>query len=386
MGIDRVDTINICPEAVEASKVDQDGDFTIGSLKAISYGGGGGTESATATYGSIATGTIFKYGGGTAYITAYASGSFAGGRVYNNSDTPGYHFGVVAGGHGSFAHGYTIDSGTIKASAPGSFAQGAVNGASGSSLITATSTGAHASGSAESYYEVSASGEGSFAHGFAEYSDVSTNADNAFQFGPGDNQTTESIQVGDVYGNLYTSTGGGLISSAGTVTASYRTGSGDYKGVSGYRGTLAVGTVYSYDTYYAYIAATGSGSWAGGVAHAYGGNAQIQATTSGALAFGYAKEYSILASGNGSVALGYATGDITAYASNSMQFGPGYNNNADSLQVGANASLRASGALHLAERPAADSYTGGWSQLWVKNVGAGELWFTDDSGNDTKIV
>jgi hypothetical protein len=44
------------------------------------------------------------------------------------------------------------------------------------------------------------------------------------------------------------------------------------------------------------------------------------------------------------------------------------------------------GSLGIKEAAAASTSVAGYGQLWVKNVGNGQLWFTDDAGNDTQIV
>jgi hypothetical protein len=48
--------------------------------------------------------------------------------------------------------------------------------------------------------------------------------------------------------------------------------------------------------------------------------------------------------------------------------------------------IKTHGSLRMAEKAASEGDTAGFGQLWVKNADPCELWFTDDLGNDTKIV
>jgi len=90
----------------------------------------------------------------------------------------------------------------------------------------------------------------------------------------------------------------------------------------------------------AFIQSTGAGSFAQG--RAYDG--QIISTFHGSFAQGNATQgYNITASGRGSMARGYtSTGNIQATAANAVQFGPGVNALADSVQFG-NAGIRIKG-------------------------------------------
>jgi hypothetical protein len=48
--------------------------------------------------------------------------------------------------------------------------------------------------------------------------------------------------------------------------------------------------------------------------------------------------------------------------------------------------LSVDGGISMKERADHETVVAGFAQLWVKNAGNGELWFTDDAGNDTQIV
>lgn len=48
--------------------------------------------------------------------------------------------------------------------------------------------------------------------------------------------------------------------------------------------------------------------------------------------------------------------------------------------------LSIDGSLSFKERADHETILSGFAQLWVKNTGNGQLWFTDDAGNDTQIV
>lgn len=88
--------------------------------------------------------------------------------------------------------------------------------------------------------------------------------------------------------------------------------------------TAAIGTALS----------TASGSFAQGYSAGTTGNSIVQASNDGTFAQGYALNFDITASGAGSFAQGRATtASIEATATNAVQFGPGTNSIANSLQI-----------------------------------------------------
>jgi len=96
-------------------------------------------------------------------------------------------------------------------------------------------------------------------------------------------------------------------------------------------GAFAQGDVQVTGASDAEITASGRGAFAGGSA----ANSDIIASGIGSFARGNAQGDAITASGRGAFAVGYtSSGAITASAENAVQFGPGVNALADSLQIG----------------------------------------------------
>ena len=139
--------------------------------------------------GGFAQGNVVASSAGlTATIDAQSNGTFAQGNATNSAS-------IIASNRGAFAQGEASSTGGIYATARGSFAHGQ---AAGGSVIEATSFAATALGRGRSGYDITASGGGSLAIGDTTTSGPSivASADNAFQFGPGTNATTLSLQVG----------------------------------------------------------------------------------------------------------------------------------------------------------------------------------------------
>ena len=131
------------------------------------------------------------------------------------------------------------------------------------------------------------------------------------------------------------STAIGYANSRGTGTTANLISSGN--------GSVAFGMVRSISSPgVAILSSTNQGSFAAGVAlSANGNNATLEAIADGAFAQGFARANAlgpalIRASGSGSFAQGTCSGNqsIIASATNSVQFGPGTNTLANSLQVG----------------------------------------------------
>jgi len=140
--------------------------------------------------GAFAQGSIITFGGSVAAtITAAQQGSFAQGQA----GTDGI---IRAGGQGSFSQG-TATSGNITANGLGSFAQGIV----AAGTIIASGNGSLAHGSATGTGSIIAGGSGAdagaLAVGSAAGSVIAALAPNAFQFGPGVNTASDSLQVGN---------------------------------------------------------------------------------------------------------------------------------------------------------------------------------------------
>ena len=171
----------------------------------------------------------------------------------------------------------------------------------------------------------------SFVAGYAEYGTFTASTLGSIVMGYADTGSTisatnrGSIAMGHVQ-NTATITA----TKRGAVAMGYATGSGNIITSSGY-GSFAMGNANQSD-----ITASGDGSFAGGT---YG---DILASGKGSFAFGYPNSsYTMIASGYGSVCLGYAGGaNISASATNAMQFGQGGNSQADSLSIGTTVRLK----------------------------------------------
>lgn len=178
----------------------QTGTVALGSVQR-SVTTGGGTIEATAV-GAFAQGRTNTTSTGVARIRASGAGSMSTGYARAASSTGSY---LTASGSGSRVAGYT-SGGTIQATGLGCQAGGSV--ASGNSITAGSGTGATALGFA-SANSITASGNGSLAIGAvaAGQSAISATAANSFQFGPGTNSTTFSLQVGEGQVRLNGSTG-----------------------------------------------------------------------------------------------------------------------------------------------------------------------------------
>jgi len=170
-------------------------------------------------HGAVALGYAHAYSY-AANIQASAAGALAVGYAKNNT--------IVASGQGSVAIGYS--TGTLLASYDGAVAMGWCGSGS---YLRATAKGAFAGGYADvagvnssgvgsfafgrsnnnvygisssgsgsvafgysASYDILSSGNGSLAIGYATGADISAGASNSFQFGPGTNNTSDSLQVG----------------------------------------------------------------------------------------------------------------------------------------------------------------------------------------------
>jgi len=221
--------------------------------------GAGGTETLTQTNAGLLFGKVSATAGGTAIITSIGQGSFASGYAKNTAGAGTVR--IRASAAGNFAHGY-VKGGLIDVPSIGGFAQGfssyatisaaqggfaqgraaddiiaGVGGfAQGDSTagcaITAGVAGfaqgkaqggaitagigglaqgnatyaitAGDGGLAQGYAyaaAITASGDGSFAHGFTPGAvAIVASAQNSAQFGPGTNATADSLQVGSITG------------------------------------------------------------------------------------------------------------------------------------------------------------------------------------------
>ena len=91
--------------------------------------------------------------------------------------------------------------------------------------------------------------------------------------------------------------------------------------------------------------------------------------------------------GTGSMAFGYTvSGVIRASVNNAWQFGEGTNAIQNSMQIGANLSLRATGSIFMKEKASADADVAGWGQFWVKNDAPNVPMFTNGVGTDFQLA
>lgn len=266
--------------------------------------------------GSTTIGTAVSSSTGTAYIYNNAIGGFTSGYAKNTGAGTSK---IENTGRGATVFGYSgaVGDNNLIAGGIASFVAGAANCLGANATCTIETTGT-----------------GSAVIGVALTLPASTGS-----------ATVEATGNSALAGGLARSTGSG----AALIRAS---GQG-----SGLQGT-AIATNSN-----ATMQATGSGSHVFGGAVGVTSAGTLESTNSGAIAFGYARDGTITASGSGSLALGRtaSTGTITASglgslavgysnntaitasATNSVQFGPGANSTANSIQVGSDFLAKSNG-------------------------------------------
>jgi hypothetical protein len=178
--------------------------------------------------GSIASGRTNGY---NSVIQSYAHGAIASGFAYGDSSkiytatladgalAMGYaatYCYILAGNDGAHAFGSATSSSQIYAFQKGSLAFGSAvgfdilsygagaiaHGLAVKGYIQATGAGSWAGGRTAGY-NIEALAAGSFAFGYADTADIQATLANSFQMGPGTNNRTMSLQVGDAsYGIL----------------------------------------------------------------------------------------------------------------------------------------------------------------------------------------
>jgi hypothetical protein len=186
--------------------------------------------------------------------------------------------------------GLAEDGGMLYSHGNGAFAMGYVDGRGGFPRIEASSSGCFATGYAAFNGKIESINAGDHAHGTAKGT-----GGHIYSTGGG------SFAMGDVYGGVIEARGNG--------------------------GNLAGGSCR-----YGVISALNEGCFSWGRIN---GPYIIESSARGAWAGGYADTAHIYATGEGSFAFGSALStNITASSVNSVQFGPGTNALAHSLQVG----------------------------------------------------
>ncbi len=311
----------------------------ITSSGAGSWAGGNSDQAASITAagsGSLAFGDA-DGSGSNITTNSTGRGALAFGRVSSGGD-------ILAYQSGAMAFGVVSGLGRIRANSQGSIVMGRV---SGTSNIYGNGYGTLSVGNAESSGNINASADGAVALGDASTGAITASATSALQLGPGTNDTTTSLRVGDsvgihihgagapgapangdfwvASGNIYAQSGGGTynlsdIGSGGgggglnQGTASSGTITDDSESNAGGYATGAGSTI---------VSSTGLGAFAHG--HASGG-ADVIASGNGATAFGRAAANTITASGVGSFAAGYSnsSGTITAAQPGSIAMGRAY--------------------------------------------------------------
>jgi hypothetical protein len=170
----------------------------------FSYAGGyaGVTRVQAAGIGAMAHG--YAYGDGEVYARATGSHVFGFASYDSRVDS-------IAGAAGSFAAGWASDGSSIRTRGIGAVSMGAADnggtiytlgvggigaGHANGGGIFASGAGSVAMGRANAGYGVYSAGLGSVALGFAGGADVRAQAANAFQFGPGANYTSYTVQIG----------------------------------------------------------------------------------------------------------------------------------------------------------------------------------------------
>ena len=328
----------------------------------VAQGYGTFAQGYTTVTGSIGT----NYGSFSSPLTA--KGTFAQGYA-KRAD-------IYVNSKGCFAQGYTFgydgtNSGDIKATSPGSFAQGiAVGNSSNASYIRANGPGSFAQGYgaygilasntgslAQGYDRIKATGKSSLAQGstkvyavgrasFAQGDSLVESGDNAFTNGSFA-QGYSSVKAGQD-GTLAQGRTNILASGEGSFSQGHTnvTGSGQGSFAQGRTNILASGngsfaqghtniagsSVGSFAQGYNTVAASGAASFAQG-------SYKVYATQGGSFARGLGHPtYTVSATGLGSFVNAYlgfsATESALASGAHSVQFGPGTNSVNQSIQVG----------------------------------------------------
>lgn len=181
------------------------GQMVSGYLWAV-YGGGGLGGDLTMEAKANCKGAVV-FGGGTSYNAGTGATGFIGNETpgTDGSFTQGWFYVgpgtgsciIQTDGRGSFAQGYARSynsalSGTIEATAHGSFAQGSAQ----EGTISSSALGSFAHGHATAGNSITADADGAFATGNALTADITASAINAQQFGQGVNALADSLQVG----------------------------------------------------------------------------------------------------------------------------------------------------------------------------------------------
>jgi hypothetical protein len=147
---------------------------------------------------------------GAALATITDTGIICGEIGANGSMTSAKAGGLVLGfsaafstietdGIGAISNGSATVGSTIRASAEGAHAQGKAS--SSGHGIFADGVGSYASGEVDGDYDILASGKGSMAIGYADTGEIRASGNNSFQFGPGLNDTANSLQIGIIENN-----------------------------------------------------------------------------------------------------------------------------------------------------------------------------------------
>lgn len=271
----------------------------------------------------------------TASLAAACRGNFLNGFVKATNTTGAT---ISATQEGSFTQGYALNGGAIQTMGHGCFAQGYTRDAD-SSITAGPAFGGFAQGNALGGGTITGGGNGAFAQG----------------------QASEGI----IYAGP-ASFAQGLAASSSTIQA----GVGAFSQGYAYDHSTIFGTgkgsfAQGYATYFGDINSDGNGAFGQG----YAKYAYINATGYGAFCQGYAAGNRIFASGYGAFAQGYAgSGVIEATAANAVQFGPGTNAEADSLQTGSG--IRIFGTTSPPGTPKnGDIYTDG-TDVFIRTGGA----------------
>lgn len=275
------------------------------------------------SYGAIPGAINYTPGAGTIEYDAAQTGLMAGNLVEEGSGESTISLGAAGSGRWKgaavFGSATTIDAGdaTLSCSGGGSVAIGTTYSyGAGSSILDNDGFGSLAVG-----YSWGA-GDSTLDHG------ASGGLTAAYVFGPGTQHVRNwggggflagycSTWIAGNTSRIFNDAGGGFV--AGHIRNGGGSGNTARLSTSGSAyGAFVQGSVYAYGSgYTGEIIATGPGAFAQGYVKAYGGSAAIQATAAGAFAVGYAYQTNIIAS-----------------AANAVQFGPGTNALANSLQVG----------------------------------------------------
>lgn len=251
---------------------------------------------------------------------------------------------ATASGEGSAIIGKSIGgTGLLEATGNGSFVHGEADADfNGPSTIRASSNGCFAGGWC-SEGEIVATYVGALAHGVAQGGgtlDSNGNGSTAFGRANGDNARIEAASSGG-FATGWASAATGTNRTAeiratqaaafamGNVTVTADNGTSEIR-ASGI-GAFAMGRVAESTGADAGVISSGNASFAFGRAV----DAEITASNDASVAMGYAATNGITSSGEGSFAQGKSdTGSIAATADNSVQFGPGTNALADTVQIG----------------------------------------------------